>query len=599
MKNLKKAFFISLVVGSMCTGLAGCDDTSASASDTSEDIQSVDVSSVDQDSESTESETSSTAVVSRIIVTTPDEDPVVGDVINLNDYVTVVGGEGEDVFTATVTTTETASVTDHNLTILAEGEVSVTISAGTKTSKFNVNAVSALMSKYINYTKGIGKNFAVEMLDYDASTDGLVGTDEGWVHNEDYWAYSTEMYSDTAGSNKYEGILRAGTGDSYSFSADDRYGTNLVVESGKSSDPAAYWLGQSYLDISNSLTTIYDEETGEETELYTDSYGDFVTIACGYDLSGYDIAMSFEFADVTRVGETEATEELVMVWYYRASSDEDYVIDSIYAIETAADDYTMPEVDSYIEAGTTPADITLDEFTTGAEAIVEAKNYTMESEMTYVYSDGTELTDEEVTANGYTLPKQTATTYVDASTIYNYVNEDGTVYGVTTDGTTLSVFNNLDEAGTPTTTNTLTVDEEATDAQIADVWEYASTAAILANEDIVEGLNVTAKVTNEDGTITAEGTGLGQNDFIASGIALVPLYGSSFAETTLPYEFSDGTNVADNTDFVTTIGDDSLSIQYLIYWDSGIYLSFTLSFSDYGTTVVPSATDEIVLPVTE
>jgi len=599
MKNLKKAFFISLVVGSMCTGLAGCDDTSASASDTSEDIQSVDVSSVDQDSESTESETSSTAVVSRIIVTTPDEDPVVGDVINLNDYVTVVGGEGEDVFTATVTTTETASVTDHNLTILAEGEVSVTISAGTKTSKFNVNAVSALMSKYINYTKGIGKNFAVEMLDYDASTDGLVGTDEGWVHNEDYWAYSTEMYSDTDGSNKYEGILRAGTGDSYSFSADDRYGTNLVVESGKSSDPAAYWLGQSYLDISNSLTTIYDEETGEETELYTDSYGDFVTIACGYDLSGYDIAMSFEFADVTRVGETEATEELVMVWYYRASSDEDYVIDSIYAIETAADDYTMPEVDSYIEAGTTPADITLDEFTTGAEAIVEAKNYTMESEMTYVYSDGTELTDEEVTANGYTLPKQTATTYVDASTIYNYVNEDGTVYGVTTDGTTLSVFDNLDEAGTPTTTNTLTVDEEATDAQIADVWEYASTAAILANEDIVEGLNVTAKVTNEDGTITAEGTGLGQNDFIASGIALVPLYGSSFAETTLPYEFSDGTNVADNTDFVTTIGDDSLSIQYLIYWDSGIYLSFTLSFSDYGTTVVPSATDEIVLPVTE
>ncbi|MFA6796289.1 MAG: hypothetical protein WCR63_01745, partial [Bacilli bacterium] len=200
MKNLKKAFFISLVVGSMCTGLAGCDDTSASASDTSEDIQSVDVSSVDQDSESTESETSSIAVVSRIIVTTPDEDPVVGDVINLNDYVTVVGGEGEDVFTATVTTTETASVTDHNLTILAEGEVSVTISAGTKTSKFNVNAVSALMSKYINYTKGIGKNFAVEMLDYDASTDGLVGTDEGWVHNEDYWAYSTEMYSDTAGS---------------------------------------------------------------------------------------------------------------------------------------------------------------------------------------------------------------------------------------------------------------------------------------------------------------------------------------------------------------------------------------------------------------
>ncbi|MFA6796668.1 MAG: hypothetical protein WCR63_03770, partial [Bacilli bacterium] len=323
------------------------------------------------------------------------------------------------------------------------------------------------------------------------------------------------------------------------------------------------------------------------------------TIACGYDLSGYDIAMSFEFADVTRVGETEATEELVMVWYYRASSDEDYVIDSIYAIETAADDYTMPEVDSYIEAGTTSADITLDEFTTGAGAIVEAKNYTMESEMTYVYSDGTELTDEEVTANGYTLPKQTATTYVDASTIYNYVNEDGTVYGVTTDGTTLSVFDNLDEAGTPTTTNTLTVDEEATDAQIADVWEYASTAAILANEDIVEGLNVTAKVTNEDGTITAEGTGLGQNDFIASGIALVPLYGSSFAETTLPYEFSDGTNVADNTDFVTTIGDDSLSIQCLIYWDSGIYLSFTLSFSDYGTTVVPSATDEIVLPVTE
>jgi hypothetical protein len=590
MKNLKKALLVSLVMGSLCTGLTACDDASSTLDSTAE---------ITTSEETTSEETTSVAVVSRIVVTTPDDDPVVGEIIDLDDYVTVVGGEGEKVYTAVVTTPDTASVTDHILTILAEGEVSVTISSGTKTSKFSVTAVSALLSKYIDYTGAIGNNFAVEALGVDEITGGLVGTDEGWVHSDDYWAYSTEMYSDTAGANQYEGILRAGTGDSYWFTSDDRLGTNLEVEAGKASDPSAYYLGQSYLDISTSLSTVYDDETGEESSLYTDSFGNFVKIACGYDLSSYDIVMTFEFADVTRVGETEASEELVMVWYYRASSDEEYSIDSIYAIETAEEDYTMPEIESYIDAGTTPEAMTLGEFTSAADAIVVAKNYTMESSMGYAYSDGTALTDEEVTTSGYSLPNQTATTYVDGSTIYNYVNEDGTVYGVTTDGTTLSTFNNLDEDYIPTTANVLTADADATEAQIADVWEYASTAALLADETIVDGLNVTAKVTAEDGTITAEGTGLDCNDFIASGIALVPLYGSSFASSTLPYEFEDESTVADNTDFVTVISDDSLSIEYSIYWDTGVYLVFSISFSDYGTTIVPTVTDAIVLPVAE
>ena len=593
MKNLKKALLVSLVVGSFCTGLTSCDDATSTSDSTAE----ITVSEATTASEET---TSVVAAVSRIIVTTPDDDPVVGEVIDLDDYVTVVGGEGENVYTAVVTTPDTASVTDHALTILAEGEVSVTISSGIKTSKFSVTAVSALLSKYINYTSAIGNNFAVEELNVDSATNGLIGTDEGWVHSDNYWAYSTKVDSNTAGANKYEGILRSGTGDSYNFVADDRYGTNLVVESGKSSDPADYWLGESYLDISNSLSTIYDDETGEESVLYTESYGDFITIACGYDLSAYDITMSFEFADVTRVGETEASEELVMVWYYRASSDDDYSIDSIYAIETAEEDYTMPEIESYIAAGTAPADITLDEFTTGAEAIVVAKNYTMESSIGYVYSDGTELTDEEVAAIDF-LPNQTAVTYVDGSTIYNYINEDGTVYGVTSDGTTLSTFNNLGEDGTgiPTTANVLTEDAEATEAQIADVWEYANTAALLADATIVDGLNVTAKVTAADGTISAEGTGIGCNDFIARGIALIPLYGSSFAAKTLPVKFDDGSTIADNFNFVAVIGDDSLSVKYSTQWESKIYLVFSISFSNYGTTVVPSATDPIVLPVAE
>lgn len=588
MKSLKKALLVSLVVGSLCTGLTGCDETSAI--DSLEETTSEEV---------TSEETTSVASVSRIVVTTPDDDPVVGDVINLDEFVTVVGGEGEDVYSAVVTTPDTASVTDHTLTILAEGEVSVTISSGTKSSKFTVDAVSALLSKYIEYTKGIDKNFAVESLDLDSETGELVGTDIGWIHNDDYWAYSAQMYSNSEG-DKFEGILRAGTGDAYSFTADDRLGTNLEVESGKASDPSAYWLGQSYLDISTSLSTVYDEDTGEESVLYTDSFGDFVTIACGYDFSGYDITMSFEFADVTRVGESEPSEELVMVWYYRASSEEEYSIDSIYAIEVEEEDYTMPELDSYIEAGTTPADITFDEFTTATSAVVAEKNYTMNSKISYEKSDGTELTDEEITASGYTIPHQTATTYVDQTNVYNYVDQDGTVYGVTSDGTTLSSFNNIDaDTSAPTTTNTLTVVEDATEAQIADVWEYANTIASLADEAVVDGLNVTAKVTAEDGTITAEGTGLDCNDFIANGIALVPLYGSSFAESTLPYEFSDGSNVADNTDFVAVIGEDSMSIKYSLVWESGIYLVFTVAFSDYGTTVVPAAADAVELPVAE
>ncbi|MDD4532672.1 MAG: hypothetical protein PHW22_04500 [Bacilli bacterium] len=589
-KNLKKALLVSLVVGSMCTSLASCDSTSSETT-TGETTTS---------EGTTSEETSSVTAVSRIVVTTPDGDPVVGDVIDLDEYVTVVGGEGEKVYTPTVTTPETASVTDHSLTILAEGEVSVTVAAGTKTSKFTVNAVSALMSKYKKYTSTIDKNYAVEALGTNDSNE-LVGTDITWIHNDNYWAFPNEYLDST--NKTYDGILKAGTGDSYNFTATDRFGADLAVQPGKSSDIANYWMGQPYQDISNKLVTTYDDETGEEAALVTDDYGDFITAACALSFGAdWEISISFEFADVLRVGASEPTEELVMLWYVRAAgSTDDYELDSAYAIETAEADYTMPAVEDYIAAGTVPADITLGEVTSTAAKAVEAKNYTMASTIIYTNtSDGTPLTDDEVAALGSNIPTQTATTYVDGSTVYNYVNENGIVYGATTDGTTLSSFNNLGEDSNPTTSNSLTAKGDATAEQIADIWKYAGTIAPFADAATVSGLNVTAKNTAEDGTVTAVGTGLGCNAFILDGVSLVPLYGSSVVNDLLTQKLSDGSSTfADITDFVAIVSDDSLTIQYSLLWDTGIDLNFIVSFGNFGTTTVPEVSAPVTLPTAE
>ena len=69
MKNLKKALLVSLVMGSLCTGLTACDDASSTLDSTAE---------ITTSEETTSEETTSVAVVSRIVVTTPDDDPVVG-----------------------------------------------------------------------------------------------------------------------------------------------------------------------------------------------------------------------------------------------------------------------------------------------------------------------------------------------------------------------------------------------------------------------------------------------------------------------------------------------------------------------------------------
>ena len=104
------------------------------------------------------------AIVDGINVNLPKEDIVVGDILNLDDYITFVsnGNVVNKTYEAILTTPTTATLSGHTLTVTAEGNVNVRINVDEQSARFNFDAISTIKSKFKNSTLGVGKKYYVD-----------------------------------------------------------------------------------------------------------------------------------------------------------------------------------------------------------------------------------------------------------------------------------------------------------------------------------------------------------------------------------------------------------------------------------------------------
>lgn len=552
--------------------------------------------------------TSEAPAVSRIQITQPQEDVLVGDTLNLDDYVTITGGLGPKSYTATLQSTseDKASLDGHTLTILSEGEVKVRIEAGEKSGTFTVDALSQLKAKFKDFTSSITSTYFIDMLDVDnAGNIYLAGS--GWLHNENYFAIDNSAFSAT--ETGIQGILRAGTGNSYSYTMDDMTGKNFSVTPGIQANFDLYYLAMDMPLTASTFETQYDSQGNEIGLVTTDATT--IANACLYMFSANSPleagatkqALSIEF--VTFVGQDGEKIDIPLLFVTcdividgKAYTDAMWIYGAIFGPEYG----TVSVIDDYIASGEEPEPYTCEEVPTMFKTISSAKNYTEKVEVKW--RNGTSPTDEGITAPAdfdWGVDEFSVTSKVNDTTYYSEF-DDGLVMGRTTKDSKLYSFTNLvNESVTDTITATAVTDTEGNPVNKT-IWDEGYNDLVTTqfeDSSLYNDLVISAKSTN--GTKTTfewsqeQSTG---NNITLAMFASTPGYGQSLSEFfQQAFQLQTGEQVLAYTVLYTNVIVDTSSLVFDLYvlWTSEQVLHFTYTFTDIGTTEVP-ALDNVQFP---
>ena len=443
---MNKKLLLSLAVVSTLglTGLAGCNSSSTRPTEDTTPTVSVDP-------------------ISDIEIVKPTEDILVGEIIDLDTYVTVVGGSDPKGYTVTVrpASKDIVSVEGHTLTVLKEGPINLIVEAGDETSIISWEAISQVKSQYKKATSGIDKNYA--LIDVKlSSSNKLVATGEGCVHNKNYF------YSYGYDSNKNEtggGMVLLGDGNIYKFNGTGNSCEGFEVLPG----PEAGYYWDSYF-VNMGFTPTYDYvETVTETledgseysylcidssvpapsgmEDYAHNMADYVLLTLwGFSLQRQSDSVKADFVlDTITVYIENLGDEETPLYSFMVMCDGSakgqyagkpvFITWSILSAEP--EDYQIPVIEQYLEAGTTPDPIAITEVTSFASAISTATSYTMTSVYQSISTEDykTILTGDDVMA-GTTVTHVDAVNKIVSNTYTNgsyseqfgYAEKDGTVY---------------------------------------------------------------------------------------------------------------------------------------------------------------------------
>ncbi|MCR5185181.1 MAG: hypothetical protein K6C32_03785, partial [Bacilli bacterium] len=235
--------------------------------------------------------------VERIAINSLTGYAVVGDVIDLDEYIKVFGGAGPTDFTVTVreNSKDIVSVEGHKITILKEGEFQLDIKAGEQSGVFTGNAIAKLKNELDKLFRQVKKASKWALAYSDIDEEGnVVLTGEKAVHAKNYFIDShdeqDENYDWICG-----GLLVAGDGKTYGFEADDADGTNINVLPGALSNFSNYFCNMGLaVDVSKFVVETEELEDGTtyeylslSTEYPSTKYSDYFSskvdeIACSF-----------------------------------------------------------------------------------------------------------------------------------------------------------------------------------------------------------------------------------------------------------------------------------------------------------------------------
>lgn len=430
-------------------------------------------------------------------------DCVVGDVINLDEYVTVIHTDDSTSKNFTVEVAlksrDLVTVNGHNVTIVGEGTINLNIKAGEDTAKFTTTAMSLLKKTFKEDLSDISQNFAF----MDVEEDGSLSI--GTVHQPNYTVFSN-WHQDSDKNAIPGGLLKTNKGNTFGFSLDANY-ENIKVDSEKWHDFDNYYVNMPIsIPFSEFETRHYTPEDEDEEEydyLYlspsvtsTNGYSanaiDQIVLTNAYSLSKSYVYTGLEVrpVELTKNGET-LTRYLFTTYVAKASTPT--VVEGFFTSQIMfydEDNIGVQAVEDYIESGAEPVSETFTEVPDFFKSLKSAENFTMTTTSKIVYENLDEEPEGYVTTEETTLVNEngTQTTYVrhakeDTTTVTGYVEKDDKLY---------SYAEGEDDA--------LVATEEAGKTSLFDDGiEY--TAAYLATESLYSGFYVSKRTTLDDGSL--------------------------------------------------------------------------------------------------
>lgn len=384
--NKKLLVTLSLLAATGAMALAGCKGSGSGNTPTG-----------DTGTTSTDT-TPSVDPISDIEVTRPEGEIVVGDVLDLDTYFTVVGGSDPKGYTVTVrsASTDIVSLSGHTLTVLKEGPISLKVEAGDESVLVDWEALSAVKASFKAFSEDAAYEYALTDI-ASIKNDGTVtmaGT--GNKHNSNYfYSYS---YDSTARKNLGSGFIRLADGNMYDFTADDLAGTGFeVAQGGQSASnwdnyfvnmglPFDYSVFESVTDEEGYTSLVCDASVPAPSgmEDYAVNMPAYMLLCSyGYRMSTTNCkADSFTFT----LEETDDPDTFFMMFTFEYTD----AIVNRYGSQYAGTQIgemaflegpeasKLAPAEAYLEAGTIPEALEFGELTSAFEAMDTAKNYTVD-----------------------------------------------------------------------------------------------------------------------------------------------------------------------------------------------------------------------------
>ena len=261
--NKKLLLTLSVLAATGAMALAGCKGSgSGTATDTGD---------------TTATDTTPTVPVdpiSDIEVSEPSEDIVVGDVIDLDTLINVVGGSDPKGYEVTVrpVSADVVSVAGHTLTVLAEGPIELKVTAGDESALVSWESLSALKAQYKAATAGVEKDYGLR--DVTISNTGAISlNNEILVHNSDYYY---QVYK-PSGSRTFvgEGAALLHDGFIYDFTTDGTEAAGNLEFTAEGKESGDMW---EYYFVNMGFAATYDALETVTTELEDGSTVEYLTV---------------------------------------------------------------------------------------------------------------------------------------------------------------------------------------------------------------------------------------------------------------------------------------------------------------------------------
>lgn len=470
--------------------------------------------------------------IDSISVTAPEEELVVGQTIDLKDYIKgMVGETAYNInFRMDNKTQSTASIEGTKLTVKAEGSIRVLVEFDGKTASFKATAISEVKKKFKDATQNVTSNYYVDNLqrngksltELEKDNSELKLANKGFLHNSFYFATCEDEQFVVDGTNNWVGLLRTMNGYSYNFEMSDLQGADFEVMPGVQMDISGYYQSYNFPILYNYVknNSIFKTVTKDDGTSYLiteqSDYAD-VWLTCAYGgvfgtFSNYGIskgALKLEFKDVVK-SNNEKTEALVVsTLVYGNIEGTTYTAENPYVLTKGAvlfdNEFTsVKPVNEYIDAGKKPDQIKAKELEVAVNKFKQSGIYTLETELYWTQYDKTTKKEEKLSSTPSSLTSSFAKSCA-TSKMTGYITKDGFFYemssseklGVVKHNDKYYMVSNADSSGSISNTISATTTTES-------IWRINSNKYSIKNigeDEYIKNLNVASKTSSEGKTI--------------------------------------------------------------------------------------------------